>query len=172
MVSKLPDVAEKQNNLPNSIDFPGMKRRIKKADENASFSLETYGVKKEVLSYLKKLIWAEDIETDEEVYAMMERVSRTNNMTLEPHGVTGLIATLRARTKHAISPTDIVVVMETAHPDKFPTALREAHITVPQKSKHVVLTKLGKTLLSHMKKPKALGVNLLTIAKKIKSISY
>lgn len=171
-LERLLHFAQEQSKSSGNINFSEMKRDIKTVTEEIIIPLSKYGIGPKVLHYLQKLIWAEDIETDEEVYAMMERVSRVHKKTLEPHGVTGLIATMRGRGKHAIEKEDVVVVMETAHPDKFPTALKEAKITVPKKDAHPVLTRLAKLPLSKMKKPKPLSVDLLSIAKKIKSIAY
>ncbi|MCX6702214.1 MAG: threonine synthase [Candidatus Zambryskibacteria bacterium] len=165
--------AAQQDKKPRAIDFIKMKNDIKKANDTESItSLLKYGVTKTMLTYLQKLIWAEDIETDEEVYSMMEKVARINHTTMEPHGTTALIATIRARAKQAISNNDIVVVMETAHPDKFPDALKEANIKVAQKHKHKKLTQLAKISISKMNKPNSVAVDILLIAKKIKSISY
>ncbi len=172
-LERLLDFAEEKTKKGAKIDFTQMKQDIKKSfDSHSIIPLEKYGLTKEILSYLQSIIWAEDIETDEEVYSMMERVSRIKKITMEPHGTTGLIATIRARSKRAIEDKDIVVVMETAHPDKFPVALAEANIKVPSKQKHKTLDKLEKIPISKIKKAIAEKISLLIIANKIKEISY
>ncbi len=171
-LERLLDFSGEKSKSKTKIDFVQMKQDIKMATNESTITLEKYGVTKNMISYLKNIIWAEDVETDDEVYSMMERIYRINKITLEPHGVTGVIANIRARAKQAVTLKDFVVVMETAHPDKFPTALKEAHVKVPSSQKHKVLDRLAKTPISKMKKPKAINVNLLEIAKKIKSISY
>ena len=172
-LERLLNFAGEQAKKPAMINFVQMKQDIKKVHDSQSIvPLLKYGVTKNALSYLQSIIWAEDIETDEEVYAMMERVFRRNGIAMEPHGVTGLIATIRARAKQAINSKDIVVVMETAHPDKFPTSLTEAHVKVPPSHKHPSLSKLARTPISKMGKKASMPIDLLLIAKKIKSISY
>ena len=162
-----------QSKKAPTIDFVQMKQDIKKNSAwDSIIPLERYGVTKEMLKFLQNIIWAEDIETDEEIYAMMERVGRHSKLTMEPHGVTALIATIRARAKKAISENDVVVIMETAHPDKFPTSLAEANVKVPTSHKHASLSKLYKTSISKMGKSAPLAIDLLSIAKKIKSLSY
>src|SRR3989344_6456142 len=164
---------KKQGKKTAVIDFIQMKNDIKKNfSVDSVIPIERYGVTKEMLEYLQNIIWAEDVETDEEVFAMMERVRRKNSLTLEPHGVTALIATIRARSKKAIQPSDVVVIMETAHPDKFPTSLAEANVKVPPSHKHPSLSKLAKIPISKMGRGTPVPVDLLLIAKKIKSISY
>ncbi len=172
-LERLLHFAGNQQGKANVIDFLSMKRDIKMARPAHSFiPLIKYGVTEKMLTFLQDIIWAEDVETDDEVYAMMERISRLNKITMEPHGVTAMIATIRAKSKRAIDDNDVVVVMETAHPDKFPTALIEAGIKVAPKYKHKELGRLEKIPLSKMNRPKALEIDLLAIAKKIKSISY
>lgn len=165
--------AAERDKKSKTIDFVKMKNDIKKAcATDDTTSLDKYGVTKTMLSDLRQLIWAEDVETDDEVYSMMERIARRNKITMEPHGITALIATIRARAKHVIGSKDIVVVMETAHPDKFPNALNEADVKVAPEYKHKKLTQLAKTPISKMNKPDSMSVDLLSIAKQIKSISY
>ena len=166
-------LAAEQTKKSATIDFIRMKQDIKNHFANDSIiSLENYGVTKDMLKYLQNIIWAEDVETDEEIFAMMERVSRKNKLVMEPHGITALIATIRARSKRAVEANDVVVIMETAHPDKFPSSLEEARIKVPNAKKHLVLSKLAKTNLNKMKRGKTIPVNLLRIAKKIKAIAF
>ena len=156
-----------------TIDFAQMKLDIKRnLSGDSKISLDKYGVTSEMHKYLQKLIWAEDVETDDEIYAMMERVSRQNSLTLEPHGVTALVATIRARSKKVIGKDDTVVIMETAHPDKFPTALAEAGIKVDPSHKHPSLSHLAKVPLSKMSRREVMPVDLLKIARKIESISF
>ena len=166
-------LASTQSKKSSTIDFIQMKQDIKKNSAlDSIIPLERYGVTKEMLKYLQNIIWAEDIETDEEIYAMMERVGSHNKLTMEPHGVTALIATIRARAKKAILPSDVVVIMETAHPDKFPTSLSEANVRVPSSHKHASLSKLYKTSIAKMGKRSPSQVDLLLIAKKIKALGF
>ena len=155
-----------------TIDFSTMKQDIKNNyAHDGVVSLSRYGVTQDMLRYLQNLIWAEDIETDEEIFAMMERVGRKYRLTMEPHGTTALVATIRARSKKAVKPEDVVVVMETAHPDKFPESLKEAHVEVAKNRKHKTLERLNKFSISKMGK-KTMPVDLLKIAQKIQKIAY
>ncbi|MEK7603846.1 MAG: hypothetical protein AAB461_01870, partial [Patescibacteria group bacterium] len=86
-------------------------------------------------------------------------------------GTTALVATIRARSKKAVKPEDVVVVMETAHPDKFPESLKEAHVEVAKNRKHKTLERLNKFSISKMGK-KTMPVDLLKIAQKIQKIAY
>lgn len=154
------------------IDFVGMKRDIKQPQKSLpGVSLVHYGVSPGTLALLQQLIWAEDVETDEEVYAMMEHAAHSYGILLEPHGTTALIATIRARAKNGIAANDQVVIFETAHPDKFPQALARAHLEKMSHYKHPVLTRLSRHTLASFKKPHSMTPNLVAIAKKISAIA-
>lgn len=154
------------------IDFVGMKRDIKQSQRSLSgVSLTHYGVAPKTLALLQQLIWAEDVETDEEVYAMMGHAARSYGTLLEPHGTTALIATVRARAKNGIAPYDQVVIFETAHPDKFPQALAHAHLEKAPHYKHATLARLSRHTLASFKKPPSMTPDLVAIAKKIATIA-
>jgi len=155
-----------------SIDFVAMKRDIKSLDKSrAGVSLAKYGVSAKTLAFLQNLLWAEDVEADEEVYAMMEHAGRVYNCVLEPHGTTALIATIRTRAKRGIDTKDQVVIFETAHPDKFPISLERAHLEDSIRYKHPNLDRLAQHSLASFKKPLPLNPDLVAIAKKISSIA-
>lgn len=155
------------------VDFNRMKNDIKKlVDGDSLIPLEKYGVTREMLTYLQSMIWAEDVETDEEVFAMMERVASKSGLVMEPHGVTALVATIRARGKRVVGKEDMVVVMETAHPDKFPTSLAETGLKVQKVKKHPTLSKIEKLSIQKMKRRAPISINLVEIAKQIKKIAY
>jgi len=155
-----------------AIDFVAMKKDIKQLEKSmCGVPLTQYGVSPKALALLQDLIWAEDIETDEEVYAMMGHAANCYNTVLEPHGTTGLIATIRARAKHGIDADNQVIIFETAHPDKFPDALENAHLQKTPHYKHPTLTRLSRRTLSSFKKPAPMNADLVAIAKKITTIA-
>lgn len=172
-LERLLSYAREKTNQKNEIDFAEMKYDIKKlTEESRGIELSKYGVSEKSLELIQKLIWAEDVETDEEIYAMMQYISKTYHVILEPHGTTGLIATIRARSKNIISPKDHVVIFETAHPDKFPTALKNAGTIKLKRFNHAVLERLKKIPLKKFNKPKSVDPkNLLEITKKISKLA-
>ncbi len=124
-----------------------------------------------MLTYLREMIWAEDIETNEEIYAMMSYEYQKNNIVLEPHGVAAFIATIRTREKKALAKDTKVIIFETAHPDKFPSALREAFLEKAPHRHHPELEKLKKIGLKDMYKPEVCEINLIKVAHKIKDLA-
>ncbi len=120
-----------------TINYAQMKNDIKRMTSvYESIPLSTYGVTTEILTYLRQLIWAEDVETDQEIHAMMRDLHARTSIVLEPHGVTGYIALLRARTKGEISKESVAVIFETAHPDKFPESLEAAGLEQAEHPSH------------------------------------
>ena len=95
---------------------------------NDCIDLRYYGVNSEMLTFLQDMIVVEDVVSDEETYAMMTRTAQKTGVVMEPHGITAKIATDRARAKKIVGENDKVIILETAHPDKFPEALKEAFL--------------------------------------------
>lgn len=153
------------------IDMEQMKKDIKHISSINEFDLKKYGVSDEMLRGMQEKVWVEDVETDEEVYAMMRHVFETSGCVLEPHGVTAFIATVRARAKNVITGDDVVVIFETAHPDKFPEALVAAGIKKSKVPEHSVLKIIKKKNFADLKKPLAIAPNPLLIVKKMRTLS-
>lgn len=157
-----------------AIDLSAMKKDIKEMPNMSNthgIDLKKYGVTDAMLHELQSIIWVEDIETDEEVYAMMRHVAETKGDILEPHGVTAFIATLRARAKKAVSDEDIVVVFETAHPDKFPDALAAAGIKASHVKPHPILNQIKKKRFSTLKKPSAIAPDAARVVAQMKKLA-
>ena len=152
------------------IDLSQMKKDIKQISEEG-IDLQKYGVTSEMLHALQAVVWVEDIETDEEVYAMMRHVAETTGVVLEPHGVTAFIATLRAQAKKAITCDDTVVIFETAHPEKFPDSLVAAGIKAKLIAPHKVLNTIKKKSFADLKKPAAIDPDLRLIVDKMKKLA-
>jgi len=155
----------------NSIQYEKMKKDIKSITSSDHISLFSYGVTEEMLEYLRDIIWAEDVETNEEIYAMMSYQYQKNKVVLEPHGVTAFIATVRAREKKALGSCDKVIIFETAHPDKFPQALLSAGLIGAEYSHHHELEKLSELKIEDMKKPETCEMDLFKITQKIKGLA-
>lgn len=150
------------------IDYRLMKTDIKRMiSHHESIPLQKYGVTDKMISYIKALVWAEDIETDEEIYAMMRDVQARTKIVLEPHGVTGYIALLRARAKGVVNKNEKAIVFETAHPDKFPVAIHSAGLASAKRKKHSTLARLTKMNLKKMNVPSAIKADLKAVAKAI-----
>lgn len=160
-----------KSGMNKKIDLEQMKKEIKHISGNDEFDLKKYGVNDDMLRRLQEMIWVEDVETDEEVYAMIRHISETNNCVLEPHGVTAFIATLRAKAKNVIAGDDVVVIFETAHPDKFPEALDASGIKKSKVSEHRVLKNIKKKNFGDLKKPKTMAPDILSIVEKMITLS-
>lgn len=163
--------AAQKTKTVNPIRYEAMKKDIKNIGPDEDIDLAAYGVTPEMLDYLKNLIWAEDTETDDELYAMMAYQYQKNNVVLEPHGVAAVIASLRARSKGAFEETLPIIVFETAHPDKFPAALKASHLEEAPHSHHPVLERLQTQNMSDLGKPISQGIDLAQIVQKIKEIA-
>ena len=146
-------------------------RHIKNVSPVEDIPLSKYGVTPEMLQYLQQLIWSEDTETDDELYAMMSYQYQKNNIMLEPHGVSALIATIRTREKKALAHEATVVVFETAHPDKFPSALTASFLENTTYNHHPELEALRKLKKENMHKPEVCAVDIIKIAQKIKEFT-
>ena len=152
------------------IDFNRMKADIKNISSLKSIPLLKYGVSEKMLEFLREFIWAEDVETDEEIYAMMQHVYEKEKTVFEPHGITGYIAAQRARTKRIVDRKQKIVIFETAHPDKFPNALQYSGLEKSKYIKHFALSKLSKIDLVKMGVPKAEKIGLFNVVKMIKRL--
>lgn len=157
--------------ITKPLPYEAMKKDIKNIGPEEDIDLTAHGVTPEILSYLRSIIWAEDTETDDELYAMMSYQYQKNKIVLEPHGVAGVIAALRTRAKGVCDTTTPLIVFETAHPDKFPTALTEAHIERSSYTHHQVLETLRSQKIDDLGKPTASAVDLKNIVQKIKEIA-
>ncbi len=153
------------------IDWQTMKRDIKLDPGLHGIDLTKYGVTQEMIQALQTLVWVEDVETDDEAYAMMRHVAQKENIILEPHGVTAFVGTLRARAKKVIQEQDKVVVFETAHPDKFPEALKAADLPKKKIKAHPRLTKIQKKSFSELKKPKTVNPDIGIVVALMKELS-
>lgn len=153
------------------IPYEQMKKDIKNISPLEDIPLSKYGVTPEMLQYLQQLIWSEDTETDDELYAMMSYQYQKNNIVLEPHGVSALIATIRTREKKALAREANVVVFETAHPDKFPSALTASFLEDATYNHHPELEALRKLKKEDMHKPKVSAVDIIAVAQKIKEFA-
>lgn len=163
--------AAQKTETVNPIRYEAMKKDIKRIGPDEDIDLAAYGVTPEMLDYLKNLIWAEDTETDDELYAMMAYQYQKNNVVLEPHGVAAVIAALRARSKGAYEDIVPVIVFETAHPDKFPAALKASRLEEVPHSRHPVLERLHTQNTSDLGKPTPREVDLMNIVQSIKTIA-
>jgi len=152
------------------IDLSQMKKDIKEISADG-IDLKKYGVTAEMLRALQSLIWVEDIETDDEVYAMMRHIAEKTGVVLEPHGVTAFIATLRAQAKKAVASDDIVVIFETAHPDKFPESLVAAGIKASKIKGHAILNTIKRTSFAKLKKPSAVAPDISLIVDRMKKLA-
>jgi len=171
-LERLLDFVAKKTSSKKPIDYVSMKNDIKKVkNENESFSLYEYGVTKKMLSYLQDLIWIEDVETDEEVYGMMEYVYNKTGVLLEPHGITAYISILRAQAKGLIHDRDVMVMFETAHPDKFKNSLVRSGLENAKRFRHNTLERLKKVSIKDLNKSKVQKADIIQIAKKVKSIA-
>lgn len=121
-----------------------------------TISIKDFGVTDEMMQYLQSIVHVEDVQSNEEMYAAMHFTKKTKNVVMEPHGITAKIATDRARFKGIIAKDDPVIMLETAHPDKFGDALKKAHIRVSKEQQHPKLEELKNKKLKHMNKPAAL----------------
>lgn len=157
--------------MNKKIDFDQMKKDIKQTSNIHEFDLKKYGVTEIMLRGLQAMIWVEDVETDEEVYAMMRHIAEKSCRILEPHGVTAFIAALRARAKNVVAGDEVIVVFETAHPNKFPDALVAAEVPKSKVPKHYVLKQIEKKSFATFKKPTAIAPNLLLVVKKMKDLA-
>lgn len=153
------------------INMEQMKKDIKQPARGHDLDLKKYGVSERMLAELRAMIWVEDVETDDEVYAMMRHAAHTTHRILEPHGVTAFIATLRARAKEVITGKDTVVVFETAHPDKFPAAIAAAGIAKTNVPPHLVLQKLKKKNIASLKKSATLAPDIVRIVDQMKKLA-
>ena len=151
--------------------YETIKKDIKRIGPEEDIDLGRYGVTAPMLSYLRDIIWAEDTETDDELYAMMAYQYQKNNVVLEPHGVAAVIATLRARSKGVCVDTAPVIVFETAHPDKFPAALKAAHLEEAPHSRHLKLEELRAQKIDNLGKPTSSAIDLKNIIQKIAEIA-
>lgn len=153
------------------LSYEHMKKDIKNISPFEDIPLSKYGITTEMLKFLQQLIWSEDTETDDELYAMMSYQYQKNNIVLEPHGVSALIATIRTREKKALAREATVVVFETAHPDKFPTALSSAFLDNANYDHHPELEALKKLKKEDLHKPDVCAVDLIKVAEKIKKFT-
>jgi threonine synthase len=152
-----------------TINYAQMKNDIKRMTSvYESIPLSTYGVTEDMLTYLRELVWAEDVETDEEIHAMMRDVSARTGIVLEPHGVTGYIALVRARAKGEISKESIVVIFETAHPDKFPDSLKASGL---EQAKHPSHPRLVEVIQNTEQAPSAYELDLKVVLNEMTTLS-
>jgi len=151
------------------IDLSQMKKDIKEISVRGT-DLKKYGVTEAMLGLLQSIIWVEDIETDDEVYAMMRHVAETTGKVLEPHGVTAFIATLRARAKKAIT-DDVVVVFETAHPDKFPEALIASGVKPPKVHPHPILNRIKKESITALRRPTVMMPDIIDVVQAMQTLA-
>lgn len=156
--------------MTKKIDLEQMKKDIKQTSNISEFNLKKYGVDDAMLRGLQAMVWVEDVETDEEVYAMMRHIAETSGCILEPHGVTALIASLRARAKGVVTDSDTIVIFETAHPDKFPDALVASGIQKSKVPPHHVLKQIKRKSFAALKKPKAIALDILLVVEKMKTL--
>lgn len=161
----------KKTGNKNPIKYEEMKKDIKNINSTDDISLSAYGVTEEMLKYLQGIIWAEDVETNEEIYAMMFYQYQKNKVVLEPHGITAFIATIRTREKKELAYDDKVVIFETAHPDKFPDALGNAFLSDAKYTHHSELEKLSELDIKDIKRPEACGMDLAKVTQKIKELA-
>lgn len=197
-VERIFTIAARHTNFKGTIDFEGMKRVIKQLQNEIvdikkkleqtepgtrkhntllrkleevglqEFPLTDFGVTEKMLAYLRKRIWVEDVDTDQEVHGMIGQVRRDTGKILDPHGAVGYIAAQRARIKYEIEPGTIIVVFDTAHPHKFPVSLKKAGI---RRKDHPVHPALEKTLrkVKLKDKPADVALDIMEIATCIKS---
>ncbi len=99
--------------------------------------LSKYGVTEKMKVGMGELFYA-DNTSNEEALNRIEAVLRhsENSTLLEPHGVCAFDALENARGRGAIEADDYAIVLETAHPDKFPDAYRKIGMDVPEKTHH------------------------------------
>lgn len=139
--------------------------------------LEEYGIIPEILEFLQGFIHVEDVVSDEDVYAGMLRVVKKEWKVMEPHGVTAKIATDRARQKGIIGDNDKVIILETAHPDKFPEARNQAdvlNLEIPRNTrylKHPELSRLEKLEIIDLNKPENVAKDVLAVAIKVRDLA-
>jgi len=163
--------AAKKTGNKNPIKYEEMKKDIKSIRPDEDISLSAYGVTEEILEYLQDTIWAEDVETNEEIYAMMSYQYQKSKVVLEPHGTTAFIATTRMREKKELAPDDKVIIFETAHPDKFPKSLNDAFLADAQYTHHGELSKLEEVRIEDMNRPEDYNIDLVKITQKIKELA-
>ena len=189
------ETMEKKNCSIETIDE---KRRKLQVLLNKTLHLRDYGVDQEMIDYLQEIITVEDVATDEETYAAMSLTAQKTGLVMEPHGITAKIATDRVRAKGLIGEKDKVIILETAHPDKFPEALEAAglskeknetlcvdvnlttsvrnHLREVDENKavyqlHYELSALESVKIEDMHKPTPLALNVFDVAKKIRDLS-
>lgn len=155
------------------IDYEGMKGKIKdmqrvietrgakKLPEEwmLGIPLSSFGVTPKMFDYLKSVIWAEDIREDDDVIAKMLEVERKTGLVLEPHGTVGLMAVERARKQRGFAHSDAsAIVLETAHPGKFPDSMRDARIDPKTAPKHPDLARLDLSAVKQKRREVITGI--------------
>ncbi len=136
-----------------------------------TIKLKDYGMMPEIIEYLQGFIHVEDVTSDSEVYASIERTSTVQDVVMEPHGITAKVATDRAREKGIIGENDKVIILETAHPDKFPEALDASGVMVAHDKKHPELQRLESMNVEDLDKPEAFDKDLIAVAKKVRELA-
>ncbi len=133
-LERLLDFAAQKVSPNAKIEYAGMKKAIQNFDINEypeGVPLADFGVTPEMLEYLKANLYSYSVDDDTTIAQMHETNTTSDNGTvLEPHGATAAHAIPKAINDNFISDNDQVIILETAHPDKFPDALEEAGLKV------------------------------------------
>ena len=105
--------------------------------------LSKYGVTEKMRQYMDEIFYAAHA-SDEEVQIRIAAVFHhsKNRTLLDPHGAAGFYALGLAQDANEVDrDEDFVILLETAHPDKFPEAIAASGIPVPEMT-HPVLKEL------------------------------
>ena len=76
------------------------------------------------LAALRRDVYATSVD-DDDTRATIGRVHREHGVVLEPHGAVGWTGLERFHTDHPDQVDTVAISLETAHPAKFPEAVRE-----------------------------------------------
>jgi len=126
--------------------------------------LSQYGVTQKMRDYMNDLFYAESFGDEETITTIKTTAWHSNGTILEPHGATGLQASEAAFNADALERgKDKVIVLETAHVDKFPEALEKAGIKLDKT--HAVLKELDTT---NPVNPEAVVNSVDDVVKKVK----
>ena len=131
LLNLIQDLADPETTL----DLEQLKKDTKALNPGqAGIPLSKYGVTEKMKEYINNLFYASSV-SDEESISVMNHYKEV--VQLEPHGATAVKAVEDAQKNGNIETNDKVIVFETAHRDKFPSALKKAKIKV-EKTHHIL----------------------------------
>ena len=151
------------------LDLEQLKKDIKAFQPGQEgISLTNYGVTVSMLAYMQRNFYAHST-SDEVALARMKALQRhsSNRTIMEPHGIAAFDAVENAFFQGIVTrDEDKVIVLATAHPDKFPEALAKAGIQ--KQPTHPIIKNLN---TDHPQNPESVVTSVRTAVEKIAEIA-